>query len=376
MPARRPVAWFSPRPPRELRYANCWEDAHVLVEALGPLEGARCLSIASGGDNTLSLLARGAEHVLALDVSATQLALLELKATAIAWLEPPEVVAFLGATAPPRPGGPQARARLGVYARLAPRLSPRTRAVWDAHPRALAAGVLHAGRLERYFQLFRRAVLPLVHGRATVRALLQPRPAAAQRRFYDEVWDTPRWRALFALFFGRRVMSLLGREPEFFRHVTGDVAATVLARTRRALREGRTHDNPYLVYLLTGAFGSALPDYLQAPCQAALRPRLKRLELRQAALAESALALPPASVDAFNLSNVGEYVGSEVFADWLETLLVAAAPGARFAYWNLFVPRSAAGRARLRLSPRREALEWSRRAQAFFYARLVAEVAP
>ena len=40
-----------------LRYANCWEDADILCEALGVRPGARVLSIASAGDNTLALLA-------------------------------------------------------------------------------------------------------------------------------------------------------------------------------------------------------------------------------------------------------------------------------------------------------------------------------
>jgi S-adenosylmethionine-diacylglycerol 3-amino-3-carboxypropyl transferase len=49
---------------QELRYASCWEDATVVARALEPLDGARCLSIASAGDNTLSLVARGARDSL------------------------------------------------------------------------------------------------------------------------------------------------------------------------------------------------------------------------------------------------------------------------------------------------------------------------
>ncbi len=360
---------------RELRYASCWEDAAVVACGLQPLDGARCLSIASAGDNTLSLLARGAAHVLALDLSAPQLALVELKAAAFAQLESDEVAAFLGACAPPRASGPAAGQRLRTYALLAPRLSPSARRFWDARLRDVAAGVVHAGRLERYFLVFRRLVLPLIHGREAVSALLREKDAIERRRFYDEVWDTPRWRALFALFFGRRVMSLLGREPEFFRHVSGDVAAPVLERTRRALRELPTHDHPYLTYLLTGSFGATLPDYLHPERHAAVRAGLGRLELRQTSLEECAASLARGSLDAFNLSNVGEYVSSEAFQELLCALLPAAAPGARFAYWNLFVPRQAQGRALTRLTPQPAAQDLGRRARAFFYARLVLEVA-
>ena len=61
-----------------IRYANCWEDADVLCEALQPRKGMRILSIASAGDNSLALLAEGAE-VVAADLSIAQLACLELR---------------------------------------------------------------------------------------------------------------------------------------------------------------------------------------------------------------------------------------------------------------------------------------------------------
>jgi S-adenosylmethionine:diacylglycerol 3-amino-3-carboxypropyl transferase len=39
-----------------VRYANCWEDADILCEALQPQPGSRILSIASAGDNVLAVL--------------------------------------------------------------------------------------------------------------------------------------------------------------------------------------------------------------------------------------------------------------------------------------------------------------------------------
>ena len=39
-----------------VRYAQVWEDADVLLEALDVQPGDTCLSIASAGDNTLALL--------------------------------------------------------------------------------------------------------------------------------------------------------------------------------------------------------------------------------------------------------------------------------------------------------------------------------
>ncbi len=41
-----------------IRYAQCWEDADILLEGLGIRPGDTCLSIASAGDNSLAMLAR------------------------------------------------------------------------------------------------------------------------------------------------------------------------------------------------------------------------------------------------------------------------------------------------------------------------------
>ena len=39
-----------------IRYAQLWEDAEVLVDAIGPRPGGRLVSICSAGDNALAML--------------------------------------------------------------------------------------------------------------------------------------------------------------------------------------------------------------------------------------------------------------------------------------------------------------------------------
>ena len=66
----------------QLRYAQCWEDADLLLRALAPASEHRLLSIASAGDNTLSLLARAPKQVVAVDLSPVQIAALEMRVAA------------------------------------------------------------------------------------------------------------------------------------------------------------------------------------------------------------------------------------------------------------------------------------------------------
>src|SRR5205807_6422671 len=79
-----------------VRYAQCWEDADVLLEALDVQPGDVCLSIASAGDNTLALLSRNPARVLAVDLSPAQLACLELRVAAYRELSHPELLELIG----------------------------------------------------------------------------------------------------------------------------------------------------------------------------------------------------------------------------------------------------------------------------------------
>lgn len=348
-----------------IRYANCWEDAAILVAALQPAPGRRVLSIASAGDNALALLASGAE-VVAADLNHAQLACLELRVAAIRALDDAGVLSFLGLT--------PAADRAATYTALRPQLTATAQAFWDAHPAALAGGIIHAGRFEQYFTRFRRFILPLIHGRGTVQRLLAERPAAEREDFYAHTWDTWRWRALFRLFFSRRVMGRLGRDPEFFRYVEGDVAGRILARTRAALTLLPTHDNPYLTYILTGNFLPALPYYLRPTVLPAVRAHLDRLTLVHGGIEVAATFHRGPGFDAFNLSDIFEYLAPDHCRLVHDDLLDCARPGARLAYWNMLAPRHLAADHPGRAVPRPDLADpLFARDQAFFYRAFIVE---
>ena len=147
-----------------VRYANCWEDADILCEGLRVRPGTRVISIASAGDNSLALLAEGAE-VVAADLSSAQLACLELRCAAFRNFEYSEVLAFLGIR--------QSEDRLAQFAALKGDISPSARAFWGDRLQQVREGIIHAGQLEGYFKTFRRRVLPLIHRRRTIERLLE-----------------------------------------------------------------------------------------------------------------------------------------------------------------------------------------------------------
>lgn len=313
-----------------VRYSNCWEDVNVLIDALRPRPGKRILSIASAGDNTFALLGAGAE-VLAVDLSMAQLASVELKAAAFRTLEYEEVLRFLGVRPVPD--------RMALYARVEKELSPRARVFWGQRLADVSAGMIHSGRFESFFRLFRTRILPLIHPQRQVNQLLEEKDEEARHAFYDQVWNNRRWRLLFRLFFGRFMMGRFGRDPEFFRYVEDPVSDRILARARHALTHLPTHANPYLEYILTGNFSRVLPLYLQPGQFHAIRNGLDRLKFFHGPVEEAALRTRGADFDGFNLSDIFEYLAPETCRTVYERLLSRARPGARLAYWNLLVPR-------------------------------------
>ncbi|HYG63720.1 MAG TPA: DUF3419 family protein [Thermoanaerobaculia bacterium] len=349
-----------------IRYANVWEDAQVLCAALRPAPGQRILSIASAGDNSFSLLSHGA-HVLAVDLSPAQLNLVELKKTAVRHLDYETALTFLGV----RPSA----SRLAVYGHLAKHLSDQAREFWGDRPEAIEGGVIHHGKFESYFHLFRRRVLPLVHGRRTVERLLEEKDEAARRKFYGRVWDTWRWKLLFRVFFSRFTMGRLGRDPEFFRYVEGSVAERILGRTRYALTVLPPHANPYVDYILTGSFTHTLPHWLRPEVFPKVRENLDRLTLFEGSVepvAEAEWLARGEGFDGFNLSDIFEYMDPATSAQVYGRLLATARPGARFAYWNMLAPRRLAPSFPGRVRPLDdEAGQLFARDLAFFYSAFV-----
>lgn len=349
----------------EIRYGQCWEDADVLLAGLGIRPGDVCLSIASAGDNTLSLLAAGAGRVIALDLSRAQLACLELRVAAYRSLAHAELLELIGSRRSDR--------RPALYARCREGLGDRARAFWDARPAAIAAGIGGAGKFERYFERFRTWIVPLIHGRARVAELLAGHPdPAARERFYRDRWDTLRWRWLFRLFFSKFVMGRLGRDPEFFAHIEGGIADRVLSRTRHAFTALDPAGNPYLHWIFSGTHGDALPHALRPESFDRIRANLDRLEWHAASLEDWLSANPAVRFDRANLSNIFEYMSRETAEGLLERLAAAANPGARLAYWNLFGIRRRPDRLAARLRPRTDEAEALHRTdRAWFYRAFV-----
>lgn len=349
-----------------IRYAQCWEDADILLEALDVRPGDTCLSIASAGDNTLALLSAAPARVIALDLNPAQLACLELRVAAYRELTHAELLELIGSV-------PSSR-RADLYGRCRLQLTADARAFWDAHPGVIAGGIGSGGKFERYFALFRRRVLPLVESHANVERLLRGGTREQREAFYATRWDSWRWRLMFRLFFSRVVMGRMGRDPRFFQYVKGGVADRILERARYALTALDPAANPYLQWILTGRHTSALPYALRPERFESIRANLDRLEWRCQSLEDFLARVEPRAIQRFNLSDIFEYMSEQNYTRLLERIVAAGSPGGRLAYWNMLVPRSRPDALSDRLVPLAElSARLHARDKAFFYSAFVVE---
>jgi S-adenosylmethionine-diacylglycerol 3-amino-3-carboxypropyl transferase len=332
-------------------YAQCWEDADVLLEALQVDSADTCLSVASAGDNTLALVGAGAKRVIAADLSPAQIACLELRVAAYRNLKHAEFLELLGQDASNR--------RLDLYQRCRADLSESSRRFWDRRQHLVLQGIVYSGRFERFLTFLRRFVLPLVHRRKKVERLFKITTVQERHEFYEREWNTHRWKLLCNVLFGHK------NEP---------VVKILNRRIPNTLVKIPPKTNPYLQWILAGRYVSALPYALRPENFDRIRQNLDSLEWHCASVEEVISDLPDDVLHCCNLSNIFEHVSPESYKRMLDEIIRVSAAGCRLVYWNVVAERHCPPVLSDRLRQRRDlAVRLHRKDKAFFHRDLVIE---
>jgi S-adenosylmethionine-diacylglycerol 3-amino-3-carboxypropyl transferase len=313
-----------------IRYANLWEDADVLLEGLDLDSNSKVMSIASAGDNCFSMLTKGVEKVVAVDVSKVQLYLVELKKAAITAFNREDYMAFIGFK-------PSIN-RPSLFLSIAPELSDDCKNYWIHHSKSIEEGVIHTGKFERYFQLFKEKYLHDIHPQAAVDELFRSKGIEEQKEFHDVVWHNEAWKKMYRFFFGEQMMGEHGRDPEFLKHVKGNVSDLILAKEVDAIRKPSIQNNYFLYYILNNKFiETYLPHYVRQENYDKVKANLSALVLHEGLL-DSALEVHQDCTH-FNLSDIFEYMDTDLFRSVSKGIIEKSAPKAKIAYWNLMIPR-------------------------------------
>jgi S-adenosylmethionine-diacylglycerol 3-amino-3-carboxypropyl transferase len=111
-----------------------------------------------------------------------------------------------------------------------------------------------------------------------------------------------------------------------------------LFRTKHALTALDTSQNPYLHYILNGEYTTVFPYSLREENYDNIRNNLDKIEFHKQSI-EQFTAEFDGRINAFNFSNIFEYMTQDGMDKLYETILQKASAGTRFAYWNMIVPR-------------------------------------
>jgi S-adenosylmethionine-diacylglycerol 3-amino-3-carboxypropyl transferase len=312
-----------------IRYANCWEDADILLEGLNPQAGSKILSIGSAGDNSFSLLVSNPDLVVAVDVNKIQLYLIELKKVAIKNLEHHELIEFLGFS--------PSLTREKLFSRLKKELSDEACNYWEINLNQIREGIISQGKFENYFHFFSNHILPWIHSDKTISRFFELKSETEQKEFYQKHWNTWRWKLLFKIFFSKYIMGKYGRDPEFLKEVKLSVSDYIFQKAENHLQTMQAQQNFILRYNLTGNFGQLLPHYLQPENLKKIKANIHKFQLMEG-YAEDAHAVF-GKFQYMNLSDIFEYMDKDVFRKTAQQLVEATDSGGRLAYWNLMVPR-------------------------------------
>lgn len=312
-----------------IKYANCWEDADLLLTSVPEFDNGNFLSIASGGDNSFALLTKNTKSLVMVDMNVVQLYLCELKMAAFKQLTYSETLKFIGIQ--------DSKNRREVYESIKQVMTIAAQKYWDRNLENIELGVIYSGKFERYFQLFRTKVMPWIHSRKIIQKLLDSKSVAQQEVFYHDVWNSWRWRFLFRIFFSKPIMGRFGRTKEYLNQVEIPVGEFIFGQAEKHLISTAAQENYFLHFIFTGEFQPSLPPYLREENFEIIRDNLSKVTLVHGT-AEEAFNQHE-KFDFFNLSNIFEYMNRSQFENFERLIRPKINQGGVVSYWNLMVDR-------------------------------------
>ena len=161
-----------------IRYSQVWEDYELLKQGLKIQSDDHILSIASAGCNALAMLLEEPASVTAVDLNPSQTAICHLKKAGYLHLTHSEFVSLVGVR--------KDHAVKDVYDKIKDALPADARAFWDKNFGLLEYGLVHCGRLEKYFRVFQEKFIKATGARRDDGTVSRPRWWRVSKRVLRE----------------------------------------------------------------------------------------------------------------------------------------------------------------------------------------------
>ena len=348
-----------------IRYAQVWEDAEILIEALDIKEEDNILSIASAGENAISMLIKNPKVVYAIDLNVNQIMCTEFKITCYKDLNYEECMQLLGVF--------ECNNRIELYKKIEQYLTDNLKKYFNNNIEYITKGIINIGKFERYFNIFGKKVLPLVHSKKTRKELLAKKTKEQRIEFYNKKWNNLRWNTVFRIFFSKTVMGKIGRDKAFFRYVNVNVAKHILERTKYAITQLDTSQNSYLHYIINGKYEDVLPVAYRKENFEIIKKNIDRMVVLKESVETFIKRKDIKHINKYNLSDIFEYMSEEQMCKIVRQMLTKSEKGAKIAYWNMLSDKRASKYIKELIYRKSESEELLKKDKAFFYNKFILE---
>lgn len=314
-----------------IHYSNCHEDSAFVLEQIKN-QPKRILSIASALDNCLAMLLLEPDEIVAIDSNDTQIYLCRLKQCGIKYLDYESFLVLIGIAE----GDSK-----GCYEKLREHLDEETRDYFDSHIYLISdVKLVHCGRFEYYFSVFKNKVLPLIHSKRTITSFMNAEDITRQRELYRKTFNNLRFRLMFKLFFSEAVMKRVGRDKEYFRYNKGSLSALLKRKFEVCVENNLNSHNPYLQYIVFNNF-SALPVYLKRENFEFIKRNIDKLTIKEADFSQA--VNEGKKYDFMYLSDIFEYMDISVMEEMSNAISNSLADGGEVMFFNMMNPRRLTG---------------------------------
>lgn len=314
-----------------IRYSQCWEDSEIVLQALDIQFDDVVFSIASGGENVFAMMSKTENDVFVIDYNPSQIFLVDLKFIAIKNLDFNKYLEFIGIK--------KCKNRVHIFNQLTPLLNQKSKLYFQNNIKLIKKGIIHVGKFDKYLQIFSKKVLPFLISPFAIKKAINTDNREYQHKIYQKIWNNWRWRLIGKVFFGKSVMQKMGRHKVMFKYNDKKSTGSIyLDRAEEFLKNGSTHKNHYLDYILSGNFSENLHYYLQKTIFESLKNKQK-IKFTNTDILSFLKSMPDNSINKYNLSDVFESMNNDETEAVFKEILRTASNNARIIFWNNLVER-------------------------------------
>lgn len=318
----------------KLVFTQNWEDPICDHSALKITSGDVVMAITSGGCNVLGFLEFDPKEIHSIDINAAQSFLLELKICAIQFLTFEQFLFFAGIH--------EGLNRVMLFETFESHLSGEAQQFWKKNKHLLEKGFLMNGKYDRFVR-FAGKFLTLLQGKKRIDGLFEDKSLASQKEYYDTIWNTKRYRAIYKLLFNKYILARKGLSADYFHFDDGSssFAESFYNRAKNAFRDLPIKNNYFLSLYVRGRYANAneVPEYLKEAPFHKIKPKLDRIHLHTIEAQNWIDTMEDNSIDCFALSNICELMSASETERLFQSVYRTAKPFARLIFRNLMVPR-------------------------------------